>query len=91
MAQKRPSVLQARNEAHPVQRLENSRDRWHFQFGRNDKMKNLLKRLWQEEEGQDLVEYALLLVLISLGSIAAMQTLATGISKAYGNASTSLS
>ena len=26
-------------------------------------MKNLLKRLWQEEEGQDLVEYGLLLFL----------------------------
>ncbi len=54
-------------------------------------MKDLLKRLWQEEEGQDLVEYALLLVLISLASIAAMQSLATAISKAYGNATTSLS
>ncbi len=54
-------------------------------------MKNLLKRLWQEEEGQDLVEYALLLVLISLGSIAAMNSLATAISTAYGNATASLS
>ncbi len=53
-------------------------------------MKQLLKRLWQEEEGQDLVEYALLLVLIALASIAAMNTLATSISKAYGNASASL-
>ena len=26
-------------------------------------MKGILKRLWQEEEGQDLVEYGLLLVL----------------------------
>ena len=28
-------------------------------------MKNLLLRLWKEEEGQDLTEYALLLVLLS--------------------------
>ena len=28
-------------------------------------MKIVLKRLWNEEEGQDLTEYALLLVLIS--------------------------
>ena len=35
---------------------------------------NLMKRLWKEEEGQDLVEYALLVVLISLGAIAAMKT-----------------
>ena len=32
-------------------------------------MMNLLKRLWQEEEGQDLVEYGLLLVLVSLGRL----------------------
>lgn len=53
-------------------------------------MKNFLKRLWQEEEGQDLVEYALLLVLISLAAVAAMNTLANAISTAYGNATTNL-
>jgi pilus assembly protein Flp/PilA len=47
---------------------------------------NLMKRLWNDEEGQDLVEYALLVVLISLGSIAAMTKLASGISDAFGNA-----
>ena len=29
-------------------------------------MKNLMIRLWKEEEGQDLTEYALLLVLLTL-------------------------
>ena len=29
-------------------------------------MKNLLMKLWKEEEGQDFTEYALLLVLLSL-------------------------
>ncbi len=53
-------------------------------------MKTFLKRLWKEEEGQDLVEYALLLVLISLACVAAMGNLASAISKAFGNASTSL-
>jgi pilus assembly protein Flp/PilA len=47
---------------------------------------NLMKRLWKEEEGQDLVEYALLVVLISLGAIAAMKGLASGISDAFSNA-----
>ena len=28
-------------------------------------MKNLLRKLWKDEEGQDLVEYALLVVLVS--------------------------
>ncbi len=50
----------------------------------------LLKRLWREEAGQDLVEYALLLVLISLAAVAAMNTLASAISTAFGNATTNL-
>jgi pilus assembly protein Flp/PilA len=54
-------------------------------------MKNLLKRFWQEEEGQDLVEYGLLLVLVSLGAVAAMGTLASAISNAFGNAQKNLS
>lgn len=54
-------------------------------------MKNVLNRLWQEEEGQDLVEYGLLLVLVSLGAVAAMGTLASAISDAFGNASKNLS
>ena len=31
-------------------------------------MMNLMKRLWKEEEGQDLIEYALLIALVALGS-----------------------
>jgi pilus assembly protein Flp/PilA len=54
-------------------------------------MRNLVKRLWQEEEGQDLVEYGLLLVLVSLGAVAAMGTLASAISNSFGNASKNLS
>jgi pilus assembly protein Flp/PilA len=53
-------------------------------------MKNLLKRLWQEEEGQDLTEYALLVVLIALVAIASMQTLGHAISDAFASASTNL-
>ena len=51
---------------------------------------NLMKRLWKEEEGQDLVEYALLVVLISLASVVAMGQLASGISDAFGNAAANL-
>jgi pilus assembly protein Flp/PilA len=61
------------------------------QTEKGKQMKNLLKRLWQEEEGQDLVEYGLLLVLVSLGAVAAMGTLASAISNAFGNASKNLS
>ena len=52
-------------------------------------MKNILMRLWKEEEGQDLIEYALLIVLLSLAAIGALSPLATAIngvfSKAAGN------
>ena len=54
-------------------------------------MKELLMRLWQEESGQDLTEYALLLVLIALAATAAMRGLATSIASAYNNAAANLS
>ena len=56
-----------------------------------DRMTKILKQLWKDERGQDLVEYGLLLVLVSLGAVAAMGTLASAISGAFGNASTNLS
>jgi pilus assembly protein Flp/PilA len=53
-------------------------------------MKNLFRRLWREEEGQDLVEYALLVVLVALGAVVAMQSLASAISDAFSNAAANL-
>jgi len=53
-------------------------------------MKNLLTRLWNEESGQDLTEYALLLVLVALFAIASMKTLATAISTVYTTAAADL-
>ena len=54
-------------------------------------MMELLKRLWQEEEGQDLTEYALLLVLISLVAIVAMKAVGTAVSEVFSNAAINLS
>ena len=54
-------------------------------------MKQLLKRLWKEDEGQDLIEYGLLITLIALACTAAMTPLATAISSVFNNASSSLS
>jgi pilus assembly protein Flp/PilA len=55
-------------------------------------MRNVLAKLWKEEEGQDLTEYALLLVLLSLAAVGALGTLATAINgtftKAAGNLTT---
>ncbi|HZT71786.1 MAG TPA: Flp family type IVb pilin [Terriglobia bacterium] len=54
-------------------------------------MMELLKRLWQEEEGQDLTEYALLLVLIALAAVAVMGTLGNTINNVFSKASSTLS
>lgn len=53
-------------------------------------MKILLKRLWQDEQGQDLVEYALLLVLIALAAAATIQTLGKSINNVFSNANAAL-
>ena len=53
-------------------------------------MHNLLNRLWCEEEGQDLIEYGLLVVLIALAAIGAMGSLATAISQAFSSAAGNL-
>jgi len=46
-------------------------------------MKNRMKRLWKEEEGQDLIEYALLVALVALAATAGMNTLASAINNAF--------
>lgn len=53
-------------------------------------MKRLVTGLWKEEEGQDLVEYALLLTLISLALVVSMNNLAAAIATAFANAATRL-
>ena len=57
---------------------------------RGIKMENLLIRLWKDEGGQDLTEYALLLVLISLAAVGSISGLATAINGTFGNASAKL-
>jgi pilus assembly protein Flp/PilA len=54
-------------------------------------MKGILKRLWIEEEAQDLTEYALLVVLVALAAVVSINTLATAISSVFSNAATNLS
>ena len=53
-------------------------------------MKKLAMRLWEEEEGQDLTEYALLLVLIALFVAAVLPPFATAVSNVFTNAATNL-
>ena len=54
-------------------------------------MKALIKRLWFEEDGQDLVEYALVAALIGLSSVAALNNVATLLDTAFSNAVANMS
>ncbi len=53
--------------------------------------KQLLNQLWRDESGQDLTEYALLVVLLALACTAGMKTLANYINNTFTDAGTSLS
>jgi pilus assembly protein Flp/PilA len=53
-------------------------------------MKSILKRLHKEEKGQDLIEYALIALLIALGAVAGMGTLASSINNEFSKISGSL-
>ncbi len=49
-----------------------------------------LQNLVSHEEGQDLVEYALVVALIAFGATAGMQSLATGLNAAFQGISSTL-
>ena len=50
------------------------------------KIQNMLKR----EDGQDLIEYALVVALVAFAATAGMKTLAGGINTAFAHISTTL-
>jgi pilus assembly protein Flp/PilA len=50
----------------------------------------LLRRLWNEDDGQDLVEYGLLLVLVALFAIVGMKSFAGAISNVFSSATSAL-
>ena len=49
-----------------------------------------LKHLLNEEQGQDLVEYALVVALVAFGAISGMRLLSTGLNHAFSNIATTL-
>ena len=53
-------------------------------------MINTLKRLHKEEAGQDLIEYALIALLIALGAVTGMGKLASSINNEFSKISGSL-
>jgi pilus assembly protein Flp/PilA len=53
-------------------------------------MKNLLVRFVREDEGQDLIEYALLAAFISLAAVLAIQQLGSSVNNVYTKVSATL-
>jgi pilus assembly protein Flp/PilA len=49
-----------------------------------------LKMLWQEEDGQDLVEYSLLLAFIALAAVTVLSSAGTSIKTLFNTMSTQL-
>ncbi len=53
-------------------------------------MRKLMRQLWQEEDGQDLIEYALLVALIALALIVSVNGVTSAVSSVFSSAATSL-
>lgn len=53
-------------------------------------METLLQRLWNDESGQDLVEYVLIIVLVALAVVAALEFLGGAITTVFNNAGSEL-
>lgn len=53
-------------------------------------LNTLLRKLYQEDSGQDLIEYALIAALIALGAIVAMKGLSNKIGSEFNTIGSSL-
>ena len=53
-------------------------------------MKLFWTRFWKETEGQDLVEYALIIAAVALGMIAAVGRITTALNSLYDSISAAL-
>jgi pilus assembly protein Flp/PilA len=54
-------------------------------------MTSALKAFWLEEDGQDLVEYSLLLAFIALAAVSLLSGIGTSIKSVFTGVSTNLS
>ena len=54
-------------------------------------MRNVMKRLWQDEQGQDLIEYTLLMAFVALASAALFISSGASISSIWSTTNTELS
>jgi pilus assembly protein Flp/PilA len=83
--------------ARRLQRIQRPGRGWVIRILESTYMNNLLLKLYikfqnlaSREEGQDLVEYALVVALIAFGATAGMSALAKGINTAFTNVSNQL-
>ena len=53
-------------------------------------MIDMMKKLISDEEGQDLVEYALLLVFLALAAIAVLPTLGKAVNNVFSQSASTL-
>ncbi|MGH9653345.1 MAG: Flp family type IVb pilin [Bryobacteraceae bacterium] len=51
----------------------------------------LLQQFWQAEDGQDMIEYALLLALIALAAVALLGGIGTSVNKIWSGINSSVS
>ena len=56
----------------------------------NEGPTSLLRSLYRDESGQDLIEYALIAALVALAAIATLKTLGQKLSSSFTSVSTSL-
>ena len=71
--------------------MERHQPDWTDWWPKVTEMGTAMKRLWQEEKGQDLVEYALVAALIGLASVAALNNLAGLLTNAFSNSIANMS
>jgi pilus assembly protein Flp/PilA len=53
-------------------------------------MIDMIKKFINDEEGQDLVEYALLLVFLALAAIAVLPTLGSSVNRVFSQSNSAL-
>ncbi|HWF47016.1 MAG TPA: Flp family type IVb pilin [Bryobacteraceae bacterium] len=53
-------------------------------------VKSFVKGFWQDEQGQDLVEYSLLLAFIALAAVGVLSTVKSSISTIWNSINTTL-
>jgi pilus assembly protein Flp/PilA len=53
-------------------------------------MKTFVKLLWQDSEGQDLVEYALMVGMVAVAAVASMPSLTTALTTVFSKVAASV-